>query len=215
MRTQEFGNDEIYHCFNRGAGKRPIFYDDTDRLRFLKSLMLLNSQTPLPSGKSRIDAWQHPVIPDDPLVKIVAYVLMVNHYHLVLEQLVDDGIVKFMQRLGTSYSKYVTARHGHVGVVFGSGFRSVAIDSEPHFLHITRYVHLNPIAHSRLPLSKMKFNLSNYRWSSYRHYIGLEKNLLIDNKMIMDCFENNSDYENFVLSSTDGDVELESKMLID
>jgi putative transposase len=210
-----FVNDEIYHCFNRGAGKRPIFYDDIDRIRFLKSLMLLNSQTPLPSGKGRIDVWQHPIAQTDPLVKIVAYVLMVNHYHLVLEQLIEGGIAKFMHRLGTSYSKYITARHGHAGVIFGSAFRSVPIETESHFLYITRYVHLNPVAHLGLQIGEIKNALRNYRWSSYRHYIGLERNLLIDNQTIMACFKNADDYEDFVISGVDNNTVLRPDMLID
>lgn len=177
--------------------------------------MLLNSQTPLPSGKSRINAWQNPVKPTDPLVKIVAYVLMSNHYHLVLEQLVEGGIAKFMQRLGTSYSKYITARHGHAGVVFGSSFRSVHINTETYMLYITRYVHLNPVAHLNLLPNGIIFELRNYKWSSYRHYIGVEKNLLVDNQIIMDCFENANDYENFVISKTDTDTYLGPEMLID
>ncbi len=203
-----FGNGGTYHVYNRGAGKRNIFFDDLDRVRFTKGLLLFNSEEVLPMGRALVEAWKNPKKSIHPLVSILAYALMDNHYHLVLEQLVDNGISRFMQRLGNGFTKYHNKRSDRKGVVFEARYKSIAIQTEAQFLHITRYVHLNPYdkcdyawrhgeARSR---EEAKSVLLSYPWSSYRHYKGLEVNPAVDASPVLACFNDSADYENFVLS---------------
>jgi len=223
MRNVQYGNGEIYHVYNRGANSHLIYLDDADRIRFLKGLMLFNDEEVLPTGKALLQLWQNPKKAEKQLVTILSYTLMDNHYHLVLEQLVDRGIEKFMQRLSLGYTKYRNQRYGSKGVVFGSPYKAVHIATEEQFLHITRYVHLNPYDHhdygwregkarSRAAVSEL---LRVYHWSSYRAYIGLEINPLINSTRILDCFKDSQDYEGFVISWTTRSADILSGLTID
>ena len=223
MRNVQFANEEIYHVYNRGANSHLIYLDDVDRIRFLKGLMLFNNEEVLPTGKALIRLWQNPQKSKKSLVTILSYTLMANHYHLVLEQLVDKGIEKFMQRLSLGYTKYRNQRYGSKGVIFGSPYNAVHIATQEQFLHITRYVHLNPYDHHDYGWREGKARsqsvvseiLRVYPWSSYRSYIGLETNILIDNQRIISCFAGPKDYENFVISWTTRSADVLSGLTID
>jgi putative transposase len=223
MRDIVFGNGGIFHVYNRGAGKRDIFLDDIDRIRFMKGLLLFNDEAVLPTGQALIEVWKNPQKSANPLVKILSYALMDNHYHLVLEQLVDGGISRFMARLGNGFTKYHNKRCGSKGVVFESHYQAVAIQTEAQFLHITRYVHLNPYDHSdyawREGKSKSqtaaKEALLSYPWSSYRQYMGLETNPAIDPTSVLACFVDAKDYEQFVLSWVNRNHEVIAGLTID
>jgi len=112
------------------------------------------------------------------LVDVLAYALMPNHFHLVLKQVKDGGISKFMRKLATGYSMYFNIKHGHSGVLFQGRFKSSHINSEPYFRYIFSYVHLNPLelvepdwkeGTIRNEKKARKF-LSDYRYGSYFDY---------------------------------------------
>ena len=108
MRKFSPTNDELYHIVNRGTEKRDIFLSKNDYERFIVNAILFNTiKQNSVKNLSRYDissACQK--IPDDPLVKIHAFALMPNHFHLVIEQVVDNGIARFMHKLEMGYSKY-------------------------------------------------------------------------------------------------------------
>ena len=99
---------------------------------------------------------------------------MPNHYHLLLRQLKQDGIVRFMQKLGTGYTMYFNKVYERVGGLFQGRYKAVIIDKEPHFTYLPFYIHANPLKIYRGSTSldkRMRF-LENYRWSSFPDYIG-------------------------------------------
>ena len=133
-----------YHVTLRGNGKQIIFEDDGDRRRFLTYLARLPEHD----------------------VAIIAWCLMSNHVHLVLED-AGDALSGEMQRLASSYAHYFNKRYGRSGHVFETRFKSQAIEDDAYLLAAVRYVHLNPaVAGMGAP--------DTYPWSSYRSYIGLE-----------------------------------------
>lgn len=145
LRKSAFALDEWYHCYNRGVDKRMVFLDKHDYYRFLEQLYLANSASPLHRGNIRkrkfIDILQTPR--EEPLVAIGAFCLMPNHYHLVLKEVVDGGITKFMQKLGTAYTMYFNTRHEHSGNLFVKPFRSRHVHDDIYFQHLINYVHCN------------------------------------------------------------------------
>jgi putative transposase len=185
--------------------------------------MLFNSENNLPTGKNLRELWKNPVRPKKPLVDILSYTLMDNHYHLVLEQLVDRGIEHFMHKLSTGYTKYFNARSTNRGVIFESRYKAVHIKTDEQFIHITRYVHLNPYDHHDYAWRDGKARskdavdqiLQAYQWSSCRHYFGLENNPLVKADRILACFDGSQDYKNFVLSWTTRSSEIISGLMID
>jgi putative transposase len=130
------------------------------------------------------------------LVEILAFVLMPNHFHLILKQKKTDGIAKFMQKIGTGYTMYFNKKYERVGSLFQGKFKAVLIENEAHYIHLPSYIHLNPIelmnyrgSTSIGVVEKMKF-LENYQWSSYPDYIG-KKNFpgLTSRNLYLDFFQ--------------------------
>lgn len=132
----------IYHVVTRGDGRRNIFLGDTDRIKFL-SLLEERSEKE---------------------VDILAWCLMDNHVHLILED-PEFHLSAVLQGINTAYARYFNRTTGHVGHVFQGRFHSQPIESEAYFLCAMRYVHNNPQAAG---ISRA----DEYPWSSYRSYLG-------------------------------------------
>ena len=171
-----FVTDEIYHVYNRGVEKRNVFIETSDYLRMVHDLYELNDKNATlnsqyqfkhnPSGQ-RDDQIR------ETLVEILAFVLMPNHYHLVLRQIMEGGIVKFMQKLGTGYTVYFNKKNDRVGPLFQGSFKATHIATNDYLQNVLGYVHTNPVAHYRGSTSVMDF-LEQYRWSSLLDYIGIK-----------------------------------------
>lgn len=95
------------------------------------------------------------------LVEIIAYCLMPTHFHLILKQLIDDGISTFMNNMENSYSRYFNLKHKRKGPLWEGRFKSVLIKTDAQLLHLTRYIHLNPTT-SHLVNGPEKWLMSSY-----------------------------------------------------
>lgn len=186
MRKPQFVENQIYHVYNRGVEKRNIFSADKDYFRFIHDLFEFNDEDPtfnvayyFNSGTKKIES-QHIEKENKPrklLVEILIFTLMPNHFHLLLRQKKEKGIVRFMQKLGTGYTNYFNTKYKRVGGLFQGRFKAALVSEEAHFIHLPFYIHTNPldlIYGSSTPIDwreQEKF-LENYRWSSYPDYIG-------------------------------------------
>lgn len=106
-----FVTDEYYHVFNRGVAKQQIFHDEHDHLRFLQTLSFYRESKPetklsliAPERMQTILAEE----PVSPLVEILAYCLMPNHFHLLLKQNTDGGISFFSSNCRTAMAVSTT-----------------------------------------------------------------------------------------------------------
>ncbi|OIO50861.1 hypothetical protein CO131_01220 [Candidatus Kaiserbacteria bacterium CG_4_9_14_3_um_filter_50_16] len=146
MRKTEFAIDEWYHCYNRGVDKRIVFEDKRDYYRFLEYLYLVNTKTPLHRADLGIcDLEEILLLPrKDILVAIGGFCLMPNHFHLMLKEIIEDGITTFMQKLGTAYTMYFNSRYERMGNLFVKPFRSRHIDTDRYFQYLINYLHCNP-----------------------------------------------------------------------
>jgi REP element-mobilizing transposase RayT len=148
--------DGLYHVTSRGNGRAAIFWTDDDRLRFLDQLAD-NVQTAA--------------------VVLYAYVLMHNHFHLLVRT-PRANLSRFMQRLITSYALYARYRHRRPGHQFQGRFKAKLVQDDDYLLALTRYIHLNPIktaACRRLGPRERVRRLEAYRWSSYPGYVDRSK----------------------------------------
>lgn len=194
MRKKPFVNKEYYHIFNRGVDKRKVFLDGNDFNRFLQSMDEFNSIAPIGSiyensfNKKRIKLGYSM----SKLVNFVCYCVNPNHYHFLLEQVVDSGIEKFMQRLGNGYTKFFNNKYLRSGSLFQGRYKSVHIDSNEYLLHLSVYINLNDRIH-RLGHSMSK--------SSWDEYIGGDNYSFCNKNIILDQFNKVKDYEVFANDS--------------
>ncbi len=193
MRKTEFANGEYYHIYNRGVEKREIFLDDFDYMRFLKSLDEFNRIDPIgsifeQSFRDKNIELGHPV---SKLVEIMAYCINPNHYHLILKQLEDKGIEKFMHKVGMGYSKYFNHKHKRSGVLFQGGFQSIYIDSNEYLLYLSAYVNKNNFIHG--------YNSGDWKYSSLLEYLGKRNEILCNKDIVLGQFNNNvKQYKEFL-----------------
>lgn len=194
-RKVNFVTGEFYHIYNRGVDKRPIFSGVDDIKRFFQSMEEFNTEKAIGSiyensflktKKSQLGSEA------SKLVNFVCYCLNSNHYHFVLEQVLDNGIEKFMQRFGTGYTKYFNNRHKRTGSLFQGVFKSSHINSNEYLLHVSAYVNLNNRVH--------KIN-DNLGWNSWNEYIHKNKSNFCKKDIILGQFNNSNDYKNFAENS--------------
>lgn len=183
---------DLYHALNRGVDKRAIFLDNQDCARFVHDMYEFNSTRPAKNtdrrGMSdlRSRSSETPVVILEPerLVDIHGWCLMHNHYHLLLNERVEGGLVKFLRKLNIGYAKYFNERYKRSGTLFQGRTKKLLIDSDAYFLHILNYIHLNPLdtlsetenwrERSIEKCDVALEHLKNYRWSSYLDYSGVK-----------------------------------------
>ncbi|TSC78352.1 MAG: hypothetical protein G01um101433_293 [Parcubacteria group bacterium Gr01-1014_33] len=116
----------------------------------------------------------------EPIVDLLAYTLMPNHYHLLLAQRREGGITEFMHKLGGGYAMYFNQKYQRTGTLFQGPFKAVLVQRQAHLLHLPFYIHANPLdlkfpewRQQNITNPKAAFAfLEQYRWSSFPDYIG-------------------------------------------
>jgi len=202
IRDKNLVPNEYYHIYNRGNGKHEIFLDDEDYDRFTKILYVCNSEQGFNFRDSiidpKIDAFDFER--GVPLVSILAWVLMPNHFHIILISPRSDlgenynPITEFMRKVSTAYAMYFNKKYGRIGSLFEGKFKSRYIGEENYFNYIFSYVHLNPIkliqSDSKekgiIDRGKARDFLEEYKHSSFLDYFGKKRkqNLIIDKSSI-------------------------------
>lgn len=208
VRETPFFDGEYYHIYNRGVAKQEIYHRHGNYYRFELTLSyyLTTSQKLSLSRYLRLSESSRQEYNSSvsnlfqPTVSLIAYCLMPNHYHLLVRQNVESGITNYMRLVGNSYTRYFNTVNNRVGPLFQGQFKSMHIESNQYLLHISRYIHLNPLAASLIKTA----DLESYPYSSYRSYIKQQsKNPLIDPKIILDQFKTTEDYKVFCLDHFD------------
>jgi len=209
MRKIKFTDGKYYHIFNRGVDKRDVFIDGGDYLRFLMSMRDFNnnstSQTrdyilrknqarvkELSSRYRELSSFSSFIDSLPKLVEIICYCLNPNHYHLLLKQLADNGIEKFMHKLGSGYTNFFNAKYQRSGSLFQGTFKAVKIESNEHLLWVSAYVNANAQIHG---LTK---DASNYKWCSYPEYLGLSPKNFCHKDMIIEQFKDKENFKSFM-----------------
>ncbi|SMN02108.1 hypothetical protein SPONL_516 [uncultured Candidatus Thioglobus sp.] len=158
VRKTQFVNDEYYHVFNRGVDKRVIFKSKDQQYFFFRRLRDLNDIDSSIAAKTIRNEMKLPDTGKDSrekLVSIVAYCLLPNHYHLLLKQEVDNGISRFMQRLGTSYTVFFNKQEKRTGGLFQGKFKAKHLDGDFALTTVSAYVNLNHKHHKIDPQKKL------------------------------------------------------------
>ena len=197
MRKIKFVNGEFYHVCNRGVDKRSIFENQYDVRRFYQSMEEFNTINPIGSlyESSFLDDKIIAKRKTKRLVNIVAYCLNPNHYHLVLEQLHENGISQFMHRLNGGYTWYFNKKYQRSGSLFQGRFKAKHIDSNEYLLHVSAYVNLNWKVHK---LGGSAAKLVKSSWDEYTTDPGV---ILCKKNIILDQFESKEEYKAFAMNT--------------
>lgn len=178
----------FYHITCRGNAKRPIFLDRTDRTKFL--YLLIES----------IDIYD---------VNIFAYILMTNHFHLLI-QTTRANLSEFMRRFNITYTGWFNYRHHRCGHLYQGRYNAFLVDVDNYLLEVSRYMHLNYFRKTNIKDKNIHelWNLSlTYQWSSLRGYVDKKSAFnFIDYDMILAMVGGRRHYKNFVIDGIKRDL---------
>ena len=219
MRRIKFTKGGIYHIFNRGVEKRDIFQDDSDRWRFIQGLYLFNDKEVSTNLLWRLEHEKGELnfrtLRDflgrnqqerKPLVRIMADCLMPNHYHLILEEIEENGISNFMHKLGTGYTGYFNKKRERVGSLFQGTFKAILVNKDLYLQYLLIYLNvINPGELIEPKLKEkgvnnvnaiMKF-AENYPWSTHQEYLGDRNSVIVDKGVLGEFFPEPIKYQEF------------------
>ena len=179
--------DSYYHIYNRGVEKRKVFKDQQDYKVFLKYLKQSLNTPPDPKSIKQTFTLQGETFKGVPRqvknfhkeIILLAYCLMPNHFHLLIKQNSSKSIELFMRSISTRYSMYFNKKYQRVGSLFQWPYKAVHIKDEVYLLHLSRYIHLNPIEFT---------NDLTRAFSSYSEYLNLRKTKWVKPEVILSSF---------------------------
>ena len=143
--VKDYQKNSFYHVYNRGVAKSNVFRSRNDMNKFLHYMGNAVERSK---------------------VKIVAFCLMSNHFHLIVYQDQKKAMAKCMQSLGTGYTVYFNHKYDLVGSLFQGVYKARRIEDDFDLLRTSVYIHRNPLE------VKPGLNLKFYKYSSYPYYIG-------------------------------------------
>lgn len=200
--------DEIYHVVNRGSAAVPIFHTKRDYRKFLQIFLYYQNDHP-PIRFSRFEELntqnrgrilQTLKTKKDLLVWIIAYCLMPTHFHFLLKQTKDHGVLNFIRLSTNSYSRYFNTKNQRKGSLFEGRFKAVRIETNNQLLHVSRYIHLNPYtAYTVRDFSA----LLSYPFSSLVEYLGNSEEKICQKEVILEQFSSPGKYKEFVFDQAD------------
>jgi putative transposase len=165
-------NGEVYHVFTKSIAEYQIFTSIDDYRRFLDAVRYYQIKKP-PEKFSRFlklkEREQNTLIltqNPEKVVKIIAYCLMPTHMHMILQQTENDGIATYVGKTLESYTKYFNNKYNRKGPLWENRFRNVLVTKDEQLLHLTRYIHLNPVTAYLVDKPEL------WQYSSYHEYIG-------------------------------------------
>ena len=170
--ARQFSGTDLYHISLRGNDKSDIFYDDQDRYVFLDKMEEIKKKFNF---------------------QVNAYCLMDNHFHIGI-RIKGEFLSKSIQSLGIRYTSYFNKKYNRSGHLFESRFYSKKIENLNYYLTVCKYIHRNP---EKAGMSKTE----DYKWSSYKEYIGKER--LIDKKMLLYYFDSIDEFKKYTLENDD------------
>jgi len=207
FRKTIFHKGGYYHIYNRGVEKRRLFVEEADYRTFSKILRYYlkprrregeNLTFPARIGFSKLGRFKNQI-------DLLCYILMPNHFHLILKQWEPGKIISsFMRTIGTAYAMYFNQKYNRVGTLFQGRFKAREIDTDEDLLHLSRYIHINA---SEAGLVQ---NPEDWDWSSYRVFIGTVRDDLVHVQPMLELLPEpeTTSYQDFVTAQLNRDDKL-------
>ena len=200
-RNSVFSVGENYHLYGRGTDKRIVFLKTKDYDRFISLLYIFNNTKTVHVSNLGSAALEDVLNlkKEEDLVKITAYCLMPNHFHILVQEIKEGGISKFMQKVMTGYTMFFNKKYERTGSLFESSFKSIHANNDNHLKYLLAYIHLNPVKiidprwkeKGISNKSKAKEFLKQYRHSSFSDYSGEKREVskIIDKNALLEYFD--------------------------
>jgi putative transposase len=238
VRKEAFLPGEYYHIYDRTIFNMPEFKDLQTSERLAQAFLLSNSTQSSSAFQflrnhpdATIDKALRIARGGEKLVDVLCYVIMPDHYHLLVRELAERGISEFIRKCNISIAKYINTVKERRGPIFESRFKSKHINSDTYLHHLSLYIHLNPLdfiagkswrEHDLKNWYKHRAKLLNYKWSSLNFYFNNIKNEIISgHEIITSQYRNSHDYESYLKGwaesdiLSDGDILSDDSLLID
>lgn len=214
--VKQYVGNGLYHIFNRGVEKRRIFIDAQDYgvfLGYLKEYLSLKDEKILRSTLANPKATSKE---KDTILKklrmnnftdeigLFCYCLMPNHFHLLVRQKSEMAIDRFVRSLCTRYAMYFNRKYKRVGSLYQGVYKAVLVGTTEQLLHVTRYIHRNPLSLQGETLQTLV-----QQPSSYAEYLGKRKTSWINTQEVLANFSKYNfslSYEAFVAETDDPEM---------
>ncbi len=150
--------EAVYHVTSRGNERNNIFFSKADYTKFLQYVI---------EAKKKFN------------IKLYCYVLMSNHYHLIIET-PDANLSKAMHYINGSYTTYINVKRKRSGHLLQGRYKSILVDKDNYLLELSRYIHLNPVR------AGIVEKPAEYPYSSYSSYITQKKDNVVNKSLILE-----------------------------
>lgn len=207
-RRQPIIPNQIYHVFNRSIAHQPIFSDIRDYQRLLSTIDFYRFASPNLrfSFYNRLPIEERRKFIEDlrkkgqKLISIYAFCLMPNHFHILLKELKEGGIQKFTGTIQNSYAKYFNVKRKRAGSLFQEMFKANRVETDEQFLHVARYIHLNPYSSF---IIKNISELEKYMWSSLPVYLDKTDLGFLDTQFLKGFYHSKEKIKSFTFDQAD------------
>lgn len=162
---------EYFHIYNRGVDRNKIFFDDRNFRYF----------------RQRVSASLDPSS-----MEINAYCLMPNHFHFIVHQITESAISGFMRGVCDGYAKAINKERSRSGHLFEGKYKMKQIVNDAYLVHLSRYIHLNPVRAGLVSLPQ------DWGHSSCQVYYGMREDPMVSTQAVLRQFGSSKDYRKFV-----------------
>jgi len=173
----KFFSGQIFHVFNKSIANFGIFKDEFNTDRFIKTLEYYNNSSKKQSFSDLLRRKQYKynnllAFNTNNIVKYISFCIMPDHYHLLIKLIIDNALSKYIGDVENSFSRFFNLKFKRKGPIWQSRFKSVLINSSNQLLHVSRYIHLNPVT------SYIVNKPADWSWSSYNYLINSQTHLI-------------------------------------
>lgn len=166
-----FIQGHYYHIYNRGCNKEKIFFYEDNYYYLLKKM------------KTSFRDYG---------ANVIAYCLMPNHYHFLVQQLTEKQLSTWLRKIFVGYSQAINKQQNRRGTLFGSRPKHIAIEKEEYLDHLIWYIHTNPVS------AGMVTKPDQWKFSNYSECIGKRNGNIFDKDFIDQRYGSFSEYEKFI-----------------
>jgi len=211
MRIEPYAADSFVHVLKRGARGMAIIKKMSDKWRFVRLLYYMNDIFPVENWERitknlgvfvRSSSWPE----RKPLVKVLAYCLMPNHFHLILKEAIEGGISKFMQKLCNSMSTHFNLKYNEKGSIFQGAFKSKTVSTDDYMRYLVVYVMVkNPMElypHGGLAGAMQNFDDAwewavQYPFCSLKDYVENRDSPIVDKDIFGEIWKDKEEFKEF------------------